>query len=177
MLRLRVFGRALEETRQPPADDIEDGSEDEAEDGDADHAGEDAVPRECRISAPALTAHTSGTTPRMNASDVITMGRIRSRAASRVAGNRPAFSYCSGELDDEDCIFARQPDEHDIADLGEDVVSRPRIVTPTIEADEGTSARSRLSRWVVSGSRTARREPGTQRRHRAQKRTPRRYRP
>ena len=44
-----------------------------------------AVPRVRRISAPAPPAMTSGTTPRMNATLVITIGRSRSLHASRVA--------------------------------------------------------------------------------------------
>ena len=44
-----------------------------------------AVPRVRRISAPAPLARRSGTTPRMNAIEVITIGRSRSRQASRVA--------------------------------------------------------------------------------------------
>src|SRR5262249_14536489 len=40
-----------------------------------------AVPSDCRISAPAPTAIVSGSTPKMNASDVIRIGRIRVRAA------------------------------------------------------------------------------------------------
>jgi len=41
-----------------------------------------AVPSVRRISAPAPLLITSGTTPRMNANEVITMGRNRSRLAS-----------------------------------------------------------------------------------------------
>ena len=44
-----------------------------------------AVPRDWRISAPAPTAHTSGMTPKMNESEVMTMGRKRTRAAWRAA--------------------------------------------------------------------------------------------
>ena len=44
-----------------------------------------AVPSVRRISAPAPSDSISGTTPRMNANDVIMMGRSRSRHASSVA--------------------------------------------------------------------------------------------
>ena len=44
-----------------------------------------AVPSERRISAPAPSASTSGTTPRMNAKAVMMIGRSRSRQASTVA--------------------------------------------------------------------------------------------
>jgi len=41
------------------------------------------VPIEFRLAAPAPEAKTKGSEPRMNAKDVIKMGRKRSRAASR----------------------------------------------------------------------------------------------
>jgi len=44
-----------------------------------------AVPSVRRISAPAPSEITSGTTPRMKANDVITIGRSRSRQAASVA--------------------------------------------------------------------------------------------
>jgi hypothetical protein len=44
-----------------------------------------AIPRVCRISAPAPCEMTSGATPRMNASEVMTMGLNRSVAASTAA--------------------------------------------------------------------------------------------
>ncbi len=43
------------------------------------------VPAEIRAPAPAPLENARGTTPRMNASDVITIGRNRSRAASMAA--------------------------------------------------------------------------------------------
>ena len=51
-----------------------------------------AVPSVRRISAPAPTATTSGTTPRMKANDVIMIGRSRSCTASSVArrGSAPS---------------------------------------------------------------------------------------
>ena len=85
-----------------------------------------AVPSDRRISAPAPAATTSGTTPRMNANEVIRIGRSRSRDASSVASNRGRPSWCSllGELDDQDRVLARQADQHDQADLHEDVDRR-----------------------------------------------------
>ena len=44
-----------------------------------------AVPTDCFDAAPAPEAIISGTTPRMNANDVIRIGRSRSRAASSAA--------------------------------------------------------------------------------------------
>jgi hypothetical protein len=43
------------------------------------------VPIECRLAEPAPVLMASGSTPRMNASDVITIGRKRSRTASMAA--------------------------------------------------------------------------------------------
>jgi hypothetical protein len=43
------------------------------------------VPMECRLAEPAPVDIASGSTPRMNASEVMTMGRKRSRAASTAA--------------------------------------------------------------------------------------------
>ena len=43
------------------------------------------VPIECRLCAPAPLAISSGATPRMNANEVIRIGRNRSRAASIAA--------------------------------------------------------------------------------------------
>src|SRR3954465_13322984 len=87
-----------------------------------------ASPRARRISAPAPRAMTSGTTPRMNASEVIRIGRSRSRDASRVAPQewqrpgprslqgglprRPApRPPLLGEFDDEDGVLAGQADQ------------------------------------------------------------------
>ena len=59
----------------------------------------------------------------MNANDVITIGRSRSRHASSVASRRgsPASRRVLGELDDQDRVLARQADQHHEADLREDV--------------------------------------------------------
>ena len=55
-----------------------------------------AVPRVRRISAPAPSAMTKGTTPRMKAKEVIMIGRNRSRQASKVASRRsmPDSRFC-----------------------------------------------------------------------------------
>ena len=47
-----------------------------------------SIPSDRRISAPAPAANTRGTTPRMNANEVIRIGRSRSRAASTAAVQR-----------------------------------------------------------------------------------------
>ena len=65
-------------------------------------------PSDARELAPAPVAVTSGTTPRMNANDVIRMGRNRVRAAStaaaedRVAMQDPPLAR---DLDDQDGVL------------------------------------------------------------------------
>ncbi len=75
------------------------------------------------LGAGALGDH-SGTTPRMKANDVIRIGRSRKRQASTVASNDGSALVLEllGELDDQDGVLGRQADEHDKADLREDVV-------------------------------------------------------
>ena len=61
--------------------------------------------------------------PRMNANDVIRMGRSRRRAAARAASLRTSlFIFHLRELHDEDRILGRETDQHNQADLGKDVV-------------------------------------------------------
>ena len=84
-----------------------------------------AVPSAWRISAPGPVAITSGTTPRMKAKDVIRIGRSRRRQASTAASNGlvPVVVLgLLGELDDQDRVLGREADQHDEADLREDVV-------------------------------------------------------
>ncbi len=77
------------------------------------------MPTELRASRPAPVAKTSGSTPRMNASDVIRIGRSRSReasiAASTIAG--PPLPQLLRELDDQDGVLGGQADQHQQADL------------------------------------------------------------
>src|SRR5438067_4153356 len=54
-----------------------------------------AVPSDLRISAPAPEATHNGTTPRMNANDVIRIGLRRSFDASLVASNTERPSMCN----------------------------------------------------------------------------------
>ena len=110
-----------------------------------------AMPSDRRISAPAPDAITSGTTPRMKANDVIKIGRNRSRDASSVASKHglALFVQLLGELDDQDRILARQADQHDQADLHEDVHVAIRVQrTPATEH----SRHSGTTRITASGS-------------------------
>ena len=86
-----------------------------------------AVPTELRAPAPAPVANASGSTPRMNANDVIRIGRSRMRADSMAASTiDPALaSQLLGELDDQDRVLRRQADQHDQPDLAEHVVREP----------------------------------------------------
>src|ERR1700722_15447499 len=104
-----------------------------------------ATPMARRISAPAPCEVTSGTTPMMNAIEVIRIGRNRSRqasgtacqilspCASRSRANSTmgmGFLYASPpprfalarELEEDNGVPAREPHEHDEADLREDIV-------------------------------------------------------
>ncbi len=78
-----------------------------------------AVPSVRRISAPAPSASTSGTTPKMKANEVIMIGRSRSRQASSVASRRrdARLPLLLGELHDQDGVLAGQSHQHHEADL------------------------------------------------------------
>ncbi len=70
-----------------------------------------AVPTEWRASCPAPEAKTSGSTPRMNASDVIRMGRSRSREASIAASmtESPLCRSCSANSTIRMAFLAASP--------------------------------------------------------------------
>ena len=101
-----------------------------------------AVPSERRISAPAPSAITSGTTPKMKANEVIRIGRSRSRHASSVASRRgtPASWLLLGELDDQDRVLAGQADQHHEADLREDAHVHAGQIRRRRASRAGTSA-------------------------------------
>ncbi len=81
------------------------------------------VPIACCAPAPAPVAIASGSTPRPNASEVIRIGRSRSRTACSVASitPRPLSTIFLGELDDQDRVLAREPDGRQHGDLEVDV--------------------------------------------------------
>ena len=85
-----------------------------------------AMPIAWRISLPAPVAVTSGTTPMMNANEVIRMGRRRRRQASIAAsiGDRPRSTPSAGEFDDQNGVLTGEPHQHDEADLRQHVVIR-----------------------------------------------------
>jgi len=103
---------------------VEDGGEEQAEDGDADHAGEDG-------DAHGL-AHFGAGTGRDDEGiytgdegDAGHQDRAEPEATGFEGGFGGRFAFVLlglGELDDEDGVLARETDEHDEADLGEDVV-------------------------------------------------------
>src|SRR5712664_1229816 len=72
------------------------------------------VPTETRPARPAPCANTSGTTPKMNASEVIKMGRSRMRAASPAQLLR--------KFDDQNGVFAGKSDQHDKSNLAVHVI-------------------------------------------------------
>ena len=83
-----------------------------------------AVPSAWRSSAPAPVEVTSGSVPRMKAKLVIRIGRkrIARRFHRRVDDRGPALLRLLGEFDDQDRVLRGQRDQHDQADLGQDVV-------------------------------------------------------
>ncbi len=109
------------------------------------------VPRIRRAAAPEPVAIHSGTQPRMNANDVIRIGRSRSRAPSSAASTDvlPFVEPRLGELDDQDRVLRRQPDQHDDADLRVDVevvalrssrpTNAPNTATGTVSSTENGS--------------------------------------
>ena len=86
-----------------------------------------AVPSAWRNSAPAPIAQTNGVTPRMNANDVISIGRNR-RPRGFDGGIPPTAALIfklPGEFDDQDGVLGGKPDQHHEPDLGEDIVVLP----------------------------------------------------
>ena len=69
------------------------------------------VPIDWRAPAPAPVASTSGSTPSTNASDVITIGRKRRRAASIAAsrGGSPFACSCAANSTIRIAFFAARP--------------------------------------------------------------------
>ena len=83
------------------------------------------VPIEWRLLAEAPVAMASGTVPRTNANEVMTIGRSRSRAASDGGvEERLAFLLVQlhRELDDQDRVLRRESDQRQQADLEVEVV-------------------------------------------------------
>ena len=79
---------------------------------------------ECRLAAPAPPLMASGVTPRMNASEVITIGRKRNRAPSTAASASPMPScdFQLRELDDQDRVLRCEADQGHEPDLEIQVV-------------------------------------------------------
>ena len=86
-----------------------------------------AVPSVRRISAPAPCEITSGNTPRMKANEVMMIGRNRTRGGFHggVEQRRPFLLPVAGKFDDQNRVLARQSDQHDEADLHENIDVHP----------------------------------------------------
>ena len=84
-------------------------------------------PRMRRATAPEPLANHNGIIPKINAKEVIRIGRRRKRAPSRVASSSGLpFSYSSlGEFNNQDGVLCGQSDEHDQSDLRVDIVFHP----------------------------------------------------
>ena len=87
------------------------------------------IPIDTRALAPAPLASTSGTTPRMKANDVITIGRKRARAASgrgiedRLAGG----AQFARELHNENRVLCRERHQQNEPDLNVEIVAEPAL--------------------------------------------------
>ena len=117
LLEWAVAGQAAQQ-------DVEHRRQEDAEGGDADHAGKDGDAHGLAHLGAGAGRITSGSTPMMKAIDVMRMGRRRRRLASIAACARraPGKLQLARELDDQDGVLGRQADQHDQADLREDVV-------------------------------------------------------
>ena len=156
--------RRAEQPRVPPSRSMtyeEHRRQEDAEERHAEHAAEHRrAQRLPHLRPGAAWRPPAARTPRMNANDVIRIGRSRSWHASSVASRRstPAVALELGELDDQDRVLARQADQHDEADLREDVDVRARPWhTPASEPSThiGTtritaSGSDQLSYWAAS---------------------------
>ena len=117
-------------------------------------AGDRGADRVARLPARARSRTTSGITPRMNASDVIRIGRSRMRAASIAASidRQPPFAQLLGELDDQDRVLRRQADQHDAGRSG----SRRRSADRAAHcADSAPSTASGTPSRTMNGSTSA----------------------
>ena len=99
---------ALEEVEYQ---DKKEGDKKEVDEGGGKHPAGDRGADGILAPAPAPVAMASGRTPKKKASEVMTIGRNRNLAASRVASISPApcIIRCSGELNNQDGVFGREP--------------------------------------------------------------------
>ena len=103
-----------------------------------------AMPSAWRISAPAPVARTSGTTPRMNANEVIRIGRNRGPRGldRRFEAALPCVFALLGELDDQDRVLAAKPTSTTRPIWVKMLLSMPAQATRRRSPRAGTSARS-----------------------------------
>ena len=77
-----------------------------------------AMPIDCRALAPAPVASTRGTTLRMKANEVMTIGRNRARAASTAASIKDLLScraMVARHIDDQNGVLGRERDQQNDA--------------------------------------------------------------
>ena len=82
------------------------------------------MPMDWRAAAPAPLATTRGTTPRMNANEVMRIGRKRRREPSSAASIIPSPSRRSflRDLDDENSVLGRERNQKHETNLNIDIV-------------------------------------------------------
>ena len=155
-------GSALPFAEQLLAEDEEGGHEERRDEGRGEHAADHAGADRVRAAAPAPVAIASGTTPRMNASDVITIGRKRSRPRSIAASaRRRPRAAVDAELDDQDRVLRGQPDQRQQPDLEVDVLRVARAARPRAARRAPRAAPRAAPRSAATSARTAPRAPGT----------------
>ena len=81
------------------------------------------MPIDLRALAPAPLATTSGATPRMNANDVMMIGRNRCLDRGLDDGFVPVQAAVARHVDDQNGILGGQRDQQDDADLGIEIVA------------------------------------------------------
>ena len=86
------------------------------------------VPTSRLASCEAPGAITSGSSPRMNANEVIMTGRKRRRAPSVAASSKrnASFPLLLGKFHDQDAVLRGQADQHDHADLRVEIERQTR---------------------------------------------------
>ena len=121
------------------------------------------VPTESRAPAPAPLENASGATPRMNASEVIRIGRKRSRAASSAAARgRQAFALLEHRvLDDQDRVLRGEAEQRHEADLEVHVVRVAAQPHRGERAERAERQREQHRERQRPASRTAPRGSGT----------------
>ncbi len=107
------------------------------------------VPRARWLADPAPKDTRRGTTPRMKANEVITMGRNRLAGGfdRRLLDGHAAFVQVAGEFHDEDGVLACQGDHEDESDLGIEIA----VVSADYESKQDPTSATGTTRMTAPG--------------------------